>query len=170
MALPPLPEIFGNYALRGFEEIQAPDAISWLPSAPGWRVLLVVALVAACWKGWQYGKYWWRNRYRRFAIAELHSILSSDLDPASKLGRVSTLLKATALQAYDRRSIAGLNGGDWIKWLNSLVPGPLFDAEQQQLLTVEAYRAEPQLNEQDLQQLGGLVEQWIGSHREPAHD
>ena len=33
--LPPLPESFGNPMLRGMHEILPPEAISWLPTAPG---------------------------------------------------------------------------------------------------------------------------------------
>ena len=170
MALPPLPEIFGNYTLRGFVEVEGPDAISWVPTAPGWRVVLALLLLGLAWWGWQRGKYWWRNRYRRYAVEELRAILSAENTTATKLGQISALLKATALQAYRRSDIAALSGASWIDWLNEGVPVPVFGEEHRALLTVEVYRAQPQLEPEQLLQLGSAVERWIGSHREPTHD
>ena len=71
MELPPLPDIFGNYAIRGIVEVLPPGAVSWWPQTDGWilvALLLAAALGRWSWRRWQR---WQRDRYRRTALAIL---------------------------------------------------------------------------------------------------
>ena len=74
MSAPPLPEIFGNYALGDFVEVVSPDAVSWLPQPAGWRVVAAALLGLALYRGWRALRRWYRNRYRREAAERLQRL------------------------------------------------------------------------------------------------
>ena len=88
----PLPEVFGNYAIKGIAEVLPPDPVSWLPVTPGWQVLglLLLALLLR-WCAARY-RHWRRNRYRGEALKALERLVSGPPDQA--LVRTATLLKA----------------------------------------------------------------------------
>ena len=71
MSAPPLPEVFGNYALGDFAEVIAPEAISWLPQTAGWLWLGIVLMLVAMRYSAKKLLHWYRNRYRREATEQL---------------------------------------------------------------------------------------------------
>ncbi|MCX2979718.1 DUF4381 domain-containing protein [Halieaceae bacterium IMCC14734] len=137
MSAPPLPDIFGNYAIKGISEIIPPDAISWLPTAPAWRVLAAAALLLLLWHALKRAQQWWRNRYRREAYRQLSQL---DTSHGAPLQAIAGLLKATALAARPRAEIAQLSGNSWVTWLNQQVPGT-FSEPSGALLASTQYRA-----------------------------
>ena len=169
MGLPPLPDIFGNYAIRGIAEILQADPVSWLPSTVGWKLCLLILLgwlARALWRQWQQ---WRRNRYRRAALAELEHIFSRQQDARRQLVAVATLLKSTALQAYPRIEVAALSGPQWITWLNARAPQPLFSGPATSLLTQSIYNGETGVDSGEVDQLGDMAAPWIRKHEAPAH-
>lgn len=168
MALPPLPDIFGNYAIRGIAEILPADPVSWLPTTVGWKLLLLILLgwlARTAWRQWQR---WRNNRYRRAALAELGHIFSQQQEARHQLDAIARLLKSTALQAYPRIEVAALSGPEWITWLNAHAPQPLFSGPASRLLTETVYGGE-QVNSGDVEQIGDLAANWIRKHEAPAY-
>jgi hypothetical protein len=162
--LPPLPEIFGNYTIRGITEVLGPEAISWFPGAPGWRYVALAVLVLLAWRGWRYWQKWRRNRYRRVALRQLEQL--RDDDGTDLLGALSALLKATALQAYPRVEVAGLSGDNWLRWLHQHGNGASFSPTSATLLTESVYRGHGAQKGGELQTLRAEVRIWISAHRE----
>ena len=158
--LPPLPDIFGNYTIRGITEVLGPEAISWLPSAPGWHFVGLALLALSCWRGWHYWRQWRRNRYRRVALVALEQ-----LSGGNQLGALSTLLKATALQAYPRAEVARLSGDSWLRWLNAHGNGANFSASSATLLSESVYRGHSADAGGELLKLREEMRNWIGAHR-----
>jgi hypothetical protein len=163
--LPPLPDIFGNYAIKGISEVLAPAAISWLPAAPGWRWLGLALLLLAGWRAWLALKKWHRNRYRREALQQLDKLAREQGD--SLLQALSALLKATALQAYPRTEVAGLSGSRWLAWLEDKCEGAAFSPGSAKLLAEAVYRGPGNAAAGDYRQLLLEARHWILSHREP---
>lgn len=164
MSAPPLPEAFGNYALGDFVEVTSPASISWVPQTPGW---LLVAAVIAWYVGrwaWRRLAQWYRNRYRREALARLQTISSS----ASCLNELSTLLKITAVAAYDRPETAQLNGPPWPEFLNRKCASEPFDEELSALLAEGIYR-QVSLSDNQRDRLLEAARVWITGHREKEH-
>lgn len=164
MSTPPLPEAFGNYALGDFVEVTSPASISWLPQTPGW---LLVAAVIAWYVGrwaWRRLAQWYRNRYRKEALARLQTISSS----ASCLNELSTLLKITAVAAYDRPETAQLNGPPWPEFLNRKCASEPFDEELSALLAEGIYR-QVSLSDNQRDRLLEAARVWITGHREKEH-
>ena len=72
MSAPALPEIFGNYLLgEEFVEVVSPAVVSWLPQTAGWACLGAVCLALLMRYGYRRLRQWYRNRYRREALARL---------------------------------------------------------------------------------------------------
>jgi len=167
MSAPPLPDVFGNYALHDFVEIVPPESISWLPQTAGWRWLGAVLLVFALRYLWRRLRHWYHNRYRREAIKRLRA-LSSQSTSADFLADINRLLKITALVAYSREYVARLSGENWVNFLNQQCDQPPFNPEQAVLLARTAYRQQP-LEPAQQRQLVAAGLAWISQHRGRQH-
>jgi len=167
MSAPPLPEIFGNYALLDFVEITSPESISWLPQTVGWRWLGAAVVLLALRYLWRALRHWYYNRYRREAIKRLQS-LSIEPPTPDFLAQINCLLKITALVAYSREHVARLSGESWVHFLNQQCDQPPFTPEQVGLLAISAYRQQPlELAQQRQLIAAGLA--WISQHRGRQH-
>ena len=161
MSAPPLPEVFGNYAIKGISEVIPPEAISWLPAAPAWRVLGVVALVFLLWRVFKRVQQWWHNRYRREACRQLSRL---DTDHGAPLQAIANVLKATALAARPRAEIAQVSGGAWVEWLNAEVPDTFSKQSAEMLASTQYRKAAPE--PEQLETLRSECLQWIAQHRD----
>ncbi len=163
MAAPPLPEIFGNYAIRGIQEVLPPEPLSWWPQTPGWLVVAALLLAWLTRRGWRAWRRWQRNRYRREALAAL---ASASGEPAARLQAVATILKIAALAAYPRREVAQLSGYAWLEWLEAR--GTDFRDSSRVLLGESQYRKPQDLDHSALDRLVEDCAAWIREHPEPA--
>ena len=132
----------------------------WWPLAPGWWVVMALALVLLFVASWHFLSARRKNAYRRYALVELETIRDH---PRA----LPALLKRVALTAYPRSEVAALSGERWIAFLNREAPG-CFDASTGTLLISLAYRerqggAEA---EQDVGRLIDSVRHWIQQHPE----
>ena len=111
MSLPPLPDIFGNYALGDFNEVVSPPDVGQLGLVllrRLWRALL----------------HWQRNRYRGEAERRLARLALDHELPV----RVNEILKLSAMAAFSRQQVASLSGPKWPGFLNATCDTPPFDA------------------------------------------
>lgn len=161
MAVPALPENFGNYAIKGIEEVITPAPVSWLPTTAGWKLLALCALALACWFGLRALRRWQRNRYRRDALRQLD--LLSTRSGAERLPAIAVLLKSTALAAWPRREVAPLYGEAWVAWLEGA--GAVFSDESRKLLARAQYCREACGEDRDLDALSREAAAWIRAHR-----
>ena len=123
-------------------DIRDLDPVSWWPLAPGWWVLIVLALLAsaaAYWRHWTYQRSWRGQTYRAFVA--LNRQLSSG-NAQQIAGALSVLLRRVAMQSFSRAECAGLEGADWLRWLTTKDPGG-FDWVARGSLLIEAPYAPP---------------------------
>ena len=119
-------------------------------------LLVVVGLII-----WHSVRRWRRNRYRREALAELDRLQGQDgLDPQSSASAVATLLKRTALAAYDRSTVANLFGPDWAEFLRESSANDPIIAEHAEAISRAAY--DKAANGSDLYM---PARRWIKVHR-----
>ena len=164
MSAPPLPEVFGNYALGGFVEVASPGAISWLPQTPGWLWLGLVLLAVLLRYSWKRLRYWYRNRYRREAAVRLQQLATNaEQGEPALIAQINRLLKLTALAAFSREQVASLSGEDWVDFLNQQCASPPFSAAQGRLLAVGAY-CTPAVRANSGQALIGACLTWVREH------
>ncbi|MEH6910770.1 MAG: DUF4381 domain-containing protein [Oceanicoccus sp.] len=156
---------WGNYALNGLVEIQLPEAVSMWPQTPGWWLLLAGLLLWGMVRAYKSVKSYWRNRYRRVALARLqqlrHQFSSGDM---TGLSSVPELLKATALQAYPRANVASLYGRDWELFLDMNCSGHIFSQQLSGVLAELSYGdvAQSKVSLDDQFWLG--IQEWIQYH------
>ena len=166
MSLPPLPDVFGNYALVGFHDIVAPAAINWLPQTPGWwLVAAIIGVLLARWIGRKL-RHWYRNRYRGEALRRLQSI--ADIADEGFIGELNKLLKITALAAYSRPEVARLTGPAWVEFLNTRCD-TRFVIEQATALATGSYLPQT-LSQPTRDALLETSRGWILHHRVSEHD
>ena len=164
--LPPLPDIFGNYTIAGIIEVLPPDAISWIPSAPGWRFLALALILFTGWRAWLRWRHWQRNRYRAAALKQMQLLVAEHGEGPALLQPLAILLKATALQAYPREEVAQLSGEQWLNWLNQQTAAAKFSAASGNLLGRALYSGKQEIEPGLMQGLLQESSAWIRLHRE----
>jgi hypothetical protein len=128
--------------LAQLNDIRDLDPVSWWPLAPGWWVLIVLALLAAAavyWRHWTYQRSWQGQTNRAFVALDRQL---SGGNAQQIAGALSVLLRRVAMQSFSRTECAGLEGADWLRWLTSKDPGG-FDWVARGSLLIEAPYAPP---------------------------
>ncbi|MCB1689200.1 MAG: DUF4381 domain-containing protein [Halioglobus sp.] len=167
MSAPPLPDIFGNYALGDFVEVVPPEAISWLPQTAGWAWLGALLAVVILRYGWRKLRHWHRNRYRREAALRLQQ-LAQGAAHDSWLIELNKLLKLTALAAFSREQVARLSGQEWVAFLNQHCASPPFSPDHCRLLARGVYEGAT-VPDAMRQSLLVACRQWVEHHEGPSH-
>ena len=108
-------------SLSQLADVVQPAPVSWMPQTAGWEVLGVVLAVLVLWLAWRGVRRWWRNRYRRDALAELHRLeLRWQADTSTGpevLEALPVLVKRCALAAWPRDQVASRSGAEWARFL-----------------------------------------------------
>ena len=165
MSAPPLPEAFGNYALGDFVEVVAPAPVDWWPQTPGWWVVGAIAAVFLAKKAWQRFRHWYRDRYRREALARLEDLRRKNAAGAELVRELNTLLKLTAIAASARDQVASLTGHAWPEYLNTQCETPAFDSALVPLLASGSY-GHPAIDDATRTRLFDSASAWIQRHRD----
>jgi hypothetical protein len=124
-------------------DLHLPEAIGWWPLAPGWWVVMVLALLGV---GWLLRRTWRQRRFsapRRYALRELARVEAAYLTHGNivTLGQqVSELLRRGMLAYAPRHEIAGLTGEQWLEWLDRDLPVPYFHTQGGKSLLQVPYR------------------------------
>jgi hypothetical protein len=160
VSLPPLPEIFGNYALGDFNEVVSPPAIDWLPQTPGWYVVAAALAVLLLRRLWRALLHWHRNRYRGEALRRLAALAQTAGSPAA----INEVLKLCAMAARSREQVASLSGPAWPDFLNGLCDSPPFDPDTREWLAERVYR-EDQPDPATAEALLVAAMRWVREHR-----
>ncbi len=163
MSLAPLPDVFGNYAIKGIAEVIPPEPVAWIPHTAGWKVLgafavlLLLRLLLSRYRTWR------GNRYRRVALGELRQ--AEQLEPDVALGRLAAILKSTALAAFPRDEVASLSGEQWLQWLASTTDTVVFGDNSRELIVESQYRRPAGIDREAVRVLVAEVADWIRLHR-----
>lgn len=152
--------------LAQLKDIHMPEPISWWPLAPGWYGLMALGLfllIALL--------YWLRHRAQEarlkrealLLLATYKKAYEKDLNAQLACAQLSELLKRVALVYFPRQQVAGLQGKEWIDFLNRTSRGIDFTDLESQLL-------ESPFKAQDTGSISALmsgVERWIKQRRRP---
>jgi hypothetical protein len=110
-------------------DLHLPEPVGWWPLAPGWWLLLVLALMGMALLIRQWYRAWSRNAARRQALRVLDARVADYArhGNAVRLGsELSELLRRTMLAYAPRADVAGLTGDDWLAWLDRGLERPQF--------------------------------------------
>lgn len=110
-------------------ELHLPEMIGWWPLAPGWWILIGLALLAVGLMLRRYLKRRACGAARRHALRQLNDLLTqyeAHRNAVAFGAQVSALLRRTMLAYAPREDIAGLTGDDWLAWLDRDLAHPQF--------------------------------------------
>ncbi len=138
--------------LRGIVEL---DPVSWWPMASGWWALGFFVLVVLAIVVYRTTQQWQASAYRRAALKELQS--------ATNISDISTILKRTALVAFPRAEVAALAGSAWPDWLGDAVGEPV-PAQISESLARGAFA---KTNVTSLDEVSLYAAKWIHQHNHP---
>lgn len=104
--------------LRGY---RLPEPVGWWPPAPGWWLLGIIVLATVAGMA-----IWLWRRHRRLAptraaareLARLRAAHMRQDDAAMLLRGLSTLLRRFALSRWPQEQVAGLEGENWLAFLD----------------------------------------------------
>jgi len=139
-------------------DLHLPEPPGFWPPAPGWwlvagGVLLVLAL------GWLLLKRHGRLRYRRAALRRLAELEQQNLADGELLAPLSSLVRRAALIAFPAANCAGLQGEDWLLFLDAHhKEEDAFSRGAGQCLAAGPYQPRPQF---DRPALLGLCRSWL---------
>ncbi|MEQ9690218.1 MAG: DUF4381 domain-containing protein [Bauldia litoralis] len=138
------------------EQPPAPAPVSLWPQTGGWIWLGLALLALVAW-----GVLRWRRRrrqslYRRQALRE---VAAAPHDAAA----IATILRRTALAAFPRHDVAGLQGDAWLAFLDASYPGSGFSDGPGAVIARAPYATMA-----DAPGLAALATDWIHRHRPPA--
>jgi Domain of unknown function (DUF4381) len=126
-------------------------------------VLVVVAIVAAI--VWSI-RWWYANRHRRAALAELDRIIRAtpSSSPEALASALALLVRRTALVVFPREQIAALSGTAWLRFLDYTYDGHEFSQGIGRALATAPYAAPA--TQPDIAALTDLTRRWIRTHHD----
>ncbi len=138
--------------------LHLPDPPGFWPPAPGWWLLLAIVLLLFL-SVWLLIKYQRRSGFRRAALKELEQLQQSDCNDMEFLATLSTLLRRAALVAFPASDCAGLQGEEWLMFLDGCwKEDAAFTSGPGKILGVGPYQRQP---EYDRQELLTLCRRWL---------
>ena len=175
--------------LAQLRDIHLPDAVSIWPPAIGWWLLMLLVLMLCAAAYWLY-RYFIRPNYRKAALAELDQFSSSlsirdEQSVAENYMGLSILLRRITITLFDNkkfkndsfdinsidaRSVAGIAGESWLKFLDQTGDTDFFVSGQGRLLITAPYikssqftvnAEEPQGHQQNIEMLIDQVKRWV---------
>jgi len=134
----------------------APAPVSMWPQTAGWFWLAFAVVLLAGLGGWRLWAWRRATKYRRLALAELRA--AGD-DPVA----ISGILRRTALAAFSRDSVAGLQGSEWLEFLDRTANSvTLTRSDAGRVLAKAPFTPQPPHKD-----LPVIAEAWIRTHRRP---
>jgi hypothetical protein len=141
------------------------DPIPFTMDTIGWNLVFVMLLIVIVYIGFKFYVNYKRNAYRREAISEIHSIINNQINAtASSISQIMFLLKQTALQSYDKKMVASLEGEKWLVFLDSKLNQTGF-TKHHEIIASAIYKNEfNDTNSFSLTDFSNMSIKWIKNH------
>lgn len=114
--------------LAQLADIHLPEPVGLWPPAPGWWILAALLLAGVIFGGRKALAVWRKRRFCTHALLELERIYNEfamneaeDPDKASLryVNAFNSVLRRVALTHFPDTAVAGLGGGDWLRFLKA---------------------------------------------------
>jgi len=144
-------------------DIHLPAPVSWWPPAPGWWMLLALALLAAV--AIALLRHWHLRRRRRQRVFEqlsqLESMYNQQRDALQLVRELSVLMRRAGISLYPRRDTASLTGDSWLAWLDGTSMHKGFSDGAGRLLASAPYANSLDADQGDIDELIALCRNWL---------
>lgn len=148
-------------------DLHLPEPIGWWPLAPGWWVIIALAVVAAIFLARALLRKRRRSAARRHALKQLATLtqeFEQHGDVVAFSRAMSELLRRTMLAYAPRGDVAGLTGDEWLAWLDRDLDKPRFNGDVgRKLLEFPYRRPDDKLSALDIADLVAAVRQRIAT-------
>ncbi|MGB0894207.1 MAG: DUF4381 domain-containing protein [Parashewanella sp.] len=142
-----------NPALAQLQDIHTPEQIGLWPLAPGYWLLLIIALLVIASAYLLVKRYRMNNASKKAALISLNNLQQPD-----SAIQINAILKRAAMSYRDRTDIASLNGDEWYQWLDQFMP----TNEQGKFAALLEKRYQPSgLTQAETEQLSQLAKIWL---------
>lgn len=125
-------------------DLHLPDPVDWWPLAPGWWVLILLAVATLVWLVMKFRQHRRRSAARRHAMKQLRHYASDYQQHGNAVllgSQLSELMRRTMLAYAPRGDVAGLTGDAWLAWLDRDLDRPHFQSGNGRPLIEWPYRA-----------------------------
>ncbi|WP_033956134.1 DUF4381 domain-containing protein [Psychroserpens jangbogonensis] len=141
------------------------DPIPFTMDTIGWKIMFVMLLILIVYLSYRYYVKYKRNAYRREAIFEIQSMINGNPNTtASSISQIMFLLKQTALESYDRKKVASLEGEKWLTFLDSKLNQTGF-IKHHDVISSAIYKNEfNDTNSFNLKSFSNMSINWIKKH------
>lgn len=156
-----------NSALSALKDIHLPAAIHWWPLAKTVQVFFIVLLISIILASTYFFKKYKTLRPKREALKLLKQYEQEYIihkNTQMTAAQISELLKRVALAYFHRKTVAGLQGDEWIAFLNQSSKVPQFELIKTEL-TLLPYT--PPKSGHDFKLLFRITRQWISERSNP---
>jgi hypothetical protein len=97
-----------------------PDPIPFTMDTLGWKILFLLLFLLILYIAYKYYIKYKQNGYRREAVSQIQNLITNNKNTASTtISQTMFILKQTALQTYNRKQVASLEGENWLVFLDS---------------------------------------------------
>ncbi|MBY0544057.1 MAG: DUF4381 domain-containing protein [Gammaproteobacteria bacterium] len=145
--------------LQQLKDIKQPAPISWWPLTWGWYMVLGLCLIALSILAFYLVQHGLRRHRKRQILKEITLLRYSDyLSKQSIAAQLSILLKQILFMVYSRENIAGLQGEDWLLFLDKVSDTSSYTQGSGRLLMTAPYQHQV---DDELDDLFELIEQTI---------
>jgi hypothetical protein len=118
------------------------DPIPFTMDTLGWKVLFFIVFLTILFIAYKYYVNYKHNAYRREAIAEIQALINNETESSSAfISKIMFLIKQTALQTYDRKTVASLKGETWLTFLDKTL-NQSFYINHQEIIASALYKNE----------------------------
>ena len=142
-------------------DLHLPEAIGWWPLAPGWWLVIGIALIAIGLLIRIGLRTRARGAARRYALRQLDTIVlqyNEHKDPIAFGANLSELLRRAMLAYAPRMDVAGLTGEEWLQWLDQDLAQPVFSSGPgRQILDLPYRKPNTELPKVDVDRLVAAV-------------
>ena len=161
-----------NEPALNLRDIHLPEPVSWWPLAPGWWMLIVIALIIVL-TAYIAIKTYRSRQLRRDITSELEQIkrqFENSQNKSQLAKSLSVLLRRTNITYNPGSNVAGLTGDNWLAWLDKTSKHSTADTQFQsdigKILLSAPYLPDDAALDFSAQELIHLCETWLlTSHR-----
>lgn len=141
------------------------DPIPFTMDTMGWKVLSFTVFLAILFIAYKYYLRYKHNAYRREAVTQIQALVLSETESTSAIiSQIMFLIKQTALQSYDRKTVASLEGENWLNFLDKKL-NQSFYINHQEVIASAIYKNEFNNNSAfNKDNFANMSIKWIKNH------
>ncbi|MBU2951865.1 DUF4381 domain-containing protein [Tamlana agarivorans] len=122
--------------------IMEPAPIPFTMDTLGWKIVFSLLFILISYIAYKLYIKYKHNAYRRDAVSQIMVLKTQDKETTSSLiSQVMFLIKQTALQTYNRKEVAALQGENWLAFLDKKLHKPYY-LKHQEVIASAIYKNE----------------------------